>query len=64
MAKLDLGPNDIVVLKSKSRLGARQADDIRAVWGKHFPGIKCVVLDDDMDLSVLKQHPIESARAA
>lgn len=56
IAKLDLGPNDILVVKSKTRLSREAANYMREILREQLaPGRKCLVLEGEIDLAVLTQ---------
>ncbi len=47
---VQLEPDDIVVIESKHRLGEVGIERIRDLLDRHLPGIRTMVLDDDLTL--------------
>jgi anti-anti-sigma regulatory factor len=52
--RLDLKPDDVLVIKCAGRITQENAEAIKAQMEKIFPGRKTLVLDSDLDLKVLR----------
>lgn len=53
IARLDLRPGDIVVLKSPKAISKQQADGMRQIIPEALGGHKALILDNGMDIAVL-----------
>ena len=53
---LRVRPGDVVVLRFTEYLSVEFREHIRAQWGKHASGTKCVVLDGGATLDVLRKE--------
>lgn len=51
---LSLQPDDILVLSVQARLNDRQREALRAAVGQAVPGHRVLVLEDGMELEVLR----------
>lgn len=56
----DLGPGDIVVIRSKSILSQNAFARIKSKAEEVFPGAKTVVLDGGLDIEILRQKTKEA----
>jgi hypothetical protein len=52
---IQLGPEDIIVLRHSGCISEMATLHLRENMAKHFPGHKCLILEDGMQLDVL--HP-------
>jgi hypothetical protein len=53
IGKMNLEPSDVLVFKTNRILSKEQADRLREIAKVAIPGIKALVLEDGLDLSVL-----------
>lgn len=53
--RLSLKPSDALIVTSKLELTRENRAAIRAKVEQEFPGHKCLVLSDGLDLSVVEQ---------
>lgn len=60
IAKLDLRPGDILVVKLKGGRGMPKHD----VFTHLIPGVKILYIPDDIDLAILTREEIEQRVAA
>lgn len=61
VAKLKLAPGDILVARADRPITAQQADRLREGMKRVLPdGVKCMVIDPRLELSVLTRAEIEA----
>jgi hypothetical protein len=53
ITKLHLGPGDVIVLRTKKICSQQIHDQIVRQISRVFPGVKAIVLDSDMDISIV-----------
>jgi hypothetical protein len=51
--RLELKPDDIIVLKSSVKLKQSAAVGMKVYIENQFPGHRCIVLDEGMDIGIL-----------
>lgn len=62
IAKLSLRPGDVLVARAAVRLSREQHQRLSRLFAGVLPdGVKTLVVDDSVDLSVLTQAPIGAA---
>ena len=54
IAKLELGPGDTVVVKCKGTVSLEQMHNIQKCASKVWPDNRSVVIDENMDIQVVK----------
>ncbi|SHJ71170.1 hypothetical protein SAMN05444159_1290 [Bradyrhizobium lablabi] len=64
IARLDLRPGDILVLKLKDRIPRDAVDSFRKTLRAVTGGHKCLVLENGADLAILTAAEIEARSAA
>lgn len=55
VVKIDVGPGDVIVLKSKFQLSQKYYDHIMDVAKENFPDHKVVILEEGMDIQVVSK---------
>jgi hypothetical protein len=63
IARLELKPGDILVLKAPGFLPATAQARIKSDLERICPGVKCMVLEGGMELAVLTREEIEQRSA-
>ena len=64
IAKLDLAPGDILVVKTDAHLSRDVAESIRAATGRILPETKCIILDGGIDITVLRRIDVDPETSA
>jgi hypothetical protein len=60
IAKLDLGPRDVLVVRAKHPIPADVVERLRALMRTAVGDRPVLVLDSELDLAVLKRHDMEA----
>lgn len=64
IAKLELQPGDVLVLKFPEKLSREQMDNVRQAFSGAFSGFKAMILDGGADIAVLSAKEIEQRMVA
>lgn len=59
LSVLRLEPGDTVVLRTSALLAETDAARMRQIMEEHFPGHRCIVLEDGLELGVVRRKPAE-----
>ena len=61
LQRVEARPGDVFVLKARGRISLEQREHIRDMWAEMMgPDVKCLVLDDGMDIGVFSQLSAEA----
>lgn len=55
LKRVSLNPGEVILVRSQSRLSAFQKDDIRGTLKKAFPDNEIVIVDGNLDLSIVEK---------